>query len=118
MTVLSCLRLTSDHNSEILDFREGFKMNMVDRFFFYAACLSVAGFCLFYVAHQQDTGPATVKCTVARVVDDETDEPVVNERHKRPYTVLHYQPAHSVFDLPGDLGEPGQIVYVIPPKSE
>jgi len=76
------------------------------------------GFCLFYVAHQQNTGPQTVKCTVARVVDGETDEPVANERYKRPYTVLHYQPAYAVFDLPGDLGQPGQNVYVVPPDAE
>lgn len=93
-------------------------MNMLDRFFFYAACLGVVGFCLFSIAHHQNTGPKTVKCTVARVVDDETDEPVANERHKRPYTVLHYQPAWMVFDVPGDLGEPGRRVNVVPPESE
>ena len=93
-------------------------MNMIDRFFVYAACLGVVGFCLFSIAHQQDVGPKTVKCTVARVVDDETDEPVANERLKRPYTVLHHQPAWTVFEVPGDLGEPGMAVYVVPPAVE
>lgn len=91
-------------------------MNMIDRFFLYAACLGVVGFCLFSIAHQHDTGPKAVECTVARVVDDETDEPIANERLKRPYTVLQYSPKWAVFDVPVDLGEPGQIVYVVPPE--
>jgi hypothetical protein len=93
-------------------------MNMIDRVFLYAACIAAVLLSVFEVAHQQDTRPKTVKCVVARVVDDESDEPVAIERHKRPYTVLHYQPAWTVFDVPGDLGQPGQNVYVVPPVAE
>lgn len=93
-------------------------MNTLDRFFLYAACLGVVGFALFSIAHQQTVGPHTVECVVARVVDDESDEPVANERHKRPYTVLHHQPRWTAFTMPGDLGEPGQIVNVVPPVVE
>ena len=93
-------------------------MNTLDRFFLYAACLSLAGFSLFSISHQQDVGPKTVRCVVERVVDDESDEPVANEQWKRPYTVLSYQPAWTVFDVPGDLGEPGKYVNYVPPVAE
>ena len=93
-------------------------MNMLDRFFVYAGCGSLVVLALFLVATYQNERPQTVKCTVARVVDDETDEPVANERLKRPYTVLHHQPAWTVFEVPGDLGEPGMAVYVVPPANE
>lgn len=93
-------------------------MNMLDRVFLYCACLSIACLALFSVAQQQNTRPKTVACTVARVVDDDADEPVANENLKPPYTVLQHEPAWAVFALPGDLGEPGQIVYVVPPERE
>lgn len=90
-------------------------MNMVDRFFLYAACVSAVLFALFSVATSQNERPKTVRCVVARVVDDESDEPVANEQHARPYTVLSHEPKWTVFTLPGNLGEPGKYVYTVPP---
>jgi hypothetical protein len=91
-------------------------MNIADRFFVYHACLSVMLFVGFSI-HESKTGSKVVECTVERVVDSDDDEPVANERFKKPYTVVSYQPRWAVFDVPGDLGEPGQIVKLIPPTE-
>ncbi len=93
-------------------------MKMIDRVFLYIACICVAGFSLFSISHQQDVAPKAVRCVVERVVDDESDEPVMNEQWKRPYTVLSYQPAWTGFDVPGDLGEPGKYVNYVPPAVD
>ena len=89
-----------------------------DRFFFYAACLATVGVFFLSIRQQLNSGPKTVRCTVERVVDDESDEPVANEQYSRSYSVLSHQPAWSVFTVPGDLGEPGKYVHVVPPVAE
>ena len=93
-------------------------MNVTDRCFVYFACLSVIVFVGYYIAEKQVIGSHIVECTVERVVDDSNDMPAVDERYDRPYTIVSHQPRWSVFSVPGDLGEPGRRVNVVPPESE
>jgi hypothetical protein len=91
-------------------------MNIADRFFVYLACLSVMLFVAFSI-HEAKQGDRLVECVVERVVDSDDDEPVANERYKKPYTVVSYQPRWAVFDVPGDIGEPGTVVKLVPPAE-
>jgi len=93
-------------------------MNLADRCFVYLACLSIVCFVGYSIAEKKFIGNHIVECTVERVVDDSDDMPAVDERYERPYTIVSYQPRWSVFTMPGDLGEPGQIVRLSPPVAE
>lgn len=72
----------------------------------------MAGFLIGVNQKQQNM----LACTVERVIDDPGDEPAALGPNDIPRTILSYSPQWTTFNLPGDLGEPGQIVYVVPPE--
>lgn len=92
-------------------------MNSLDRCFFYLACLSVAGFAAVSALPQKAKRSA-VACTIVRVVDDSTDPGVYSENTSRTYTVVLHQPAWTAFHVSGDLGKPGETVFVVPPEKD
>jgi len=92
-------------------------MNSVDRVFVYVACLAVVGFVALSRVDKQESQRA-VPCSVVRIVDDESDPAVFDPNATTPYTVLIHQPAWTTFNVPGDIGKPGDTVYVVPPAKD
>jgi len=81
---------------------------------FFEVIVAAAMLCgLGYLIGRHQSRQESLECRVESVVTDA--ENVNFQGVKTPYTIVSYQPQFRTFLVPGEIGKPGQIVYVPKP---